>query len=172
MPGKSKALYKESDFVIVNKNTKTVHNIECKAIMTGIVGKKAIEQTQKLKAILQELFASELASKNWYFVGMIYTNTINTKESPCAECMQFIINGPTEVATKLTGIEALRAQLVIPCHAEYVSLVQSLTFVVLAHPLSTHCTNASDVYNKVVGKEAKGKSKGEAGQLARETSRV
>ena len=45
-PKESKAYYQESDFVIVNKNTKTVYDIECKTIMTGIVGKKAIKQNQ------------------------------------------------------------------------------------------------------------------------------
>ena len=39
-PKESKAYYQESDFVIVKKNTKTVYDIECKAIMTGVVGNK------------------------------------------------------------------------------------------------------------------------------------
>merc|ERR1712012_670332 len=48
-PGESKAFYQESDFVIVNKNSKSIYDIECKTTLTGIVGEKAIKQTQKLK---------------------------------------------------------------------------------------------------------------------------
>ena len=40
------------------------------------MGPKAVEQTQKLKKILEEFFAPEFA--DWCFVGMIYTNDINT----------------------------------------------------------------------------------------------
>merc|ERR1712004_739636 len=105
-PGQSRALYQESDFVIINKNTKSIYNIESKSTLTGIVGKRAIEQTQKLKQILEEFFTKEFSTKDWVFVGMIYTNTINTQTPPCAECINFIINGPVEVATKLNNIEA------------------------------------------------------------------
>ena len=52
----------------------------------------------------------------------------------------------------------------VPSHAEYLSLVQNLAFVVLSQPISTHCTIGSDVHNKVVGKPAKGKGKAKAGQ--------
>ena len=113
--------YKYLEKAIVNKNTKTVCNIECKSMMTGIIGKKAIKQTQKLKAILQELFAHELAFKDCCFVGMIYANFIETHESPCADSMQFIIKGPTEVAKKLKGVETARPQLVVLSHTDYVS---------------------------------------------------
>ena len=167
-PGESKAFYQESDFVIVNKNSKSIYNIECKTTLTGIVGKKAIKQSQKLKTILEEFFASELSFKDWCFVGMIYSNTINTFEPPCADCRQFIINGPTEVATKLNNMEALlktfRPQPVVPSHADYESLVESLAFVVLSQPTSTCCTIANDVHYKVVGKPAMGKKKAMAGQ--------
>ena len=44
------------------------------------------------------------------------------------------------------------------------SLVHKLVFVVLAQPISTHCTIASDVVAKVDGKEAAGKAKAKAGQ--------
>ena len=52
----------------------------------------------------------------------------------------------------------------VPSHPEYVFLVQGLVFVVLSHPVSTHCTVASDVHAKVVGKPATGKAKAKAGQ--------
>ena len=117
---------------------------------------------------LEEFFAPEFASNDWSFVGMIYTNDINPNNTFCADCSQFIINGPSEVATKLNSIEihlkVVRPQPVIPSHAEFVSLVQGLTFVVLAQPISTHCTIAGDVFDKVVGKPATGKTKAKAGQ--------
>ena len=43
---------------------------------------------------------------------------------------------------------------VVPSHANYESLVESLAFVVLSQPISTYCTIASDVHDKVVGKPA------------------
>ena len=99
---------------------------------------------------------------------MIYSNTINTFEPPCADCRQFIINGPTEVAAKLNNMEALlktfRPQPVVPSHVNYKSLVESLAFVVLSQPTSTYCTIANDVHYQVVGKPAMGKKKAMAGQ--------
>ena len=66
-----------------------------------------------------------------------------------SDCMQFVINGPTEVAKKLNNIEtvlrAFRPQTVFSSHIDYVSLVRNITFVVLSQPISTHCTIASDV---------------------------
>jgi len=117
---------------------------------------------------LEEYFASDLAVNEWCFVGMIYTNVIHRKLKICGNCSPFIINGPTVVADKLNNIEALlktlRPQAVVPSHAEYNFLVESLTFVVLAQPVSTHCTIVSVVVDKVVGKAAVGKTKARAGQ--------
>ena len=112
---------------------------------------------------MEEFFAPEFASKGWCFVGMIYTNSINPNNTFCAECSQFIINGPTEVGTKLNYIQTL-LKPVVPSHAEFVSVVQGLTFVVLAHPISTFCTIADDVVAKVAGVPATGKTKAKAGQ--------
>jgi len=163
VPGKSLASYQENDFVIVNKNTKTVYNIESKSKLAERPGNKATEQTQKLKKILEEFFATEFSSKDWCFVGMIYTNEINPNNTFCADCSQFIINGRAEVATKLNYVSTLLKQ-VVPSHTEYVSIVQCLTFVVLAHPTSTFCTITDDVVAKVEGVPAKGKTKAKAGQ--------
>ena len=102
VPGKSKASYQENDFVIVNKKTKTIYNIESKSKLAERPGNKAVEQTLKLKEILEEFFAPEFASKGWCFVGMIYTNSINPNNTFCAECSQFIINGPNEVGPSST----------------------------------------------------------------------
>ena len=54
-PGASKAFHHESDFVIVNKNSKTIINIELKHTLTGKAGSRAIEQTHKLKSIARAL---------------------------------------------------------------------------------------------------------------------
>ena len=171
-PGQSRALYQESDFVIINKNTKSIYDIESKSSLTGIVGKRAIEQTQKLKQIMEEFFTEEFSTKDWVFVGMIFTNTIDTQTAPCAECSKFIITGPIDVANKLNNIganlKALRLQSFMPSHPQYVSLLQCLTFVVLSQPISTYCAIAGDVHEKVVGRQAskpaKGKTKAMPGQ--------
>ena len=47
----------------------------------------------------------------------------------------------------------------VPSHPKYVSLVQGLAFVVLSHPISTYCTIASNVHDKVASKGATGKAK-------------
>ena len=102
-------------------------------------------------------------------MGLIYTKEINPNNTFCADFSQFIIQGPSEVAAKLNNIEThhlkqVRPQSVVPSHDEYMSIVQSLAFVVLNQPISTHCTIGSDVHDKVVGKPAKGKGKAKAGQ--------
>ena len=163
VPGKSKAFYQENDFVIVNKKTKTVYNIESKSKLAERPGNKAVDQTQKLKEILEKYFAPEFASRDWSFVGMIYTNDINPNNTFCADCSRFIINGRADVATKLNYIATL-LKPVTPCHAEYVSIVQSLTFVLLAQPISTFCTITDHVVAKMEGVPAKGKAKAKAGQ--------
>ena len=165
VPGKSIASYQEKDCVIVNKKTKTVYNIESKSKLAERPGNKAVEQTQKLKNILETYFAPEFASNDWCFVGMIYTNEINPNNTFCTDCSQFIINGRAEVATKLNYIATL-LKPVVPSHDQYVSIVQCLTFVVLAQPISTFCTITDNVVAKVEGVPATGKTK------ARETSRA
>merc|ERR1712016_321721 len=161
VPGELIQFYQEKDIVIINKKTKTVYNIESKSKLAERPGNKAVKQTLKLKAILEEFFSLEFASNDWCFVGLIYTKEINPNNTFCADCSKFIIHGPSEVAAKLNNIEThhlkqVRPQPVVPSHDEYVSIVQSLAFVVLNQPISTHCTIASDVHDKVVGKAGQG----------------
>ena len=155
----------ENDFVIVDYERKVIICIESKATLNGTTGQKAVKQTLELRKLLEEYFASELASGEWAFVGMIFTN--NSKKSICQACTPFVIQGCSEVATKLALIEdhlkPIRKQC-SPNHTEYASLVRGLVFVVLAQPISTHCTIVSDVVDKVDGKEATGKTKAKAGQ--------
>ena len=40
-PGESRALYQESDFVIINKNTRSIYDIESKSTLAGIVGRRS-----------------------------------------------------------------------------------------------------------------------------------
>ena len=157
----------ENDFVIVDHQRKTITCIESKATLSGTAAYKAVTQTLELKQLMEEYFASELASGEWVFVGMIYTNKIKTKKPICASCSAFVIQGPLELDTKLSSYEAnleLFRRNCVPSHAEYASLIKGLVFVVLSQPISTHCTIATDVYYKVVGKPAIGKTKAKAGQ--------
>ena len=78
-PREVKAYYQEKDVLIVKKKTKTVYNIECKTRLAKRPGNNAIEQIQKTKKALEEFFATDLAYKDWCFVGMIYTNSFNQK---------------------------------------------------------------------------------------------
>ena len=167
-PGKGKGQKQENDVVIINKRLKTVSVIESKTNLSVNTGPDAADQIKTLKEILEEYFAADLAVNEWCLVGMIYTNVIHKKLRICGNCSPFIINGPTEVTNKLNSIEVLltnvRPDGVVPSHAEYKFLVESLTFVVLAQPISTHCTIVDDVVDKVDGKEAAGKTKAKAGQ--------
>ena len=101
---------------------------------------------------------------------MIFTQEINLKHDQeiCPDCSPFIIRGAGEVTTKLKGLEAkirkMRTHQITESHSEYVSLVEGLSFVALSHPVSTYCTIATDIYDKVVGKPAVGKTKNKAGQ--------
>ena len=168
VPGKSKGAIEEHDFIIIDMEHKLIICIESKVTLTGSTGHSAVEQTKKLQSLLEEYFASELTSSQWCFVPMIFTEIVNTKQQICPECLPFIIQGTSQVATKLNGLRALflkvRTQPVIPSHREYVSLVRGLAFVVLSQPIGTHCTIVSNIYNKVEGKPAKGKAKAKAGQ--------
>merc|ERR1712004_891885 len=147
----------ENDFVIVDFERKAIICIEAKATLIGKAGHKAVEQTLELKNLLETYFASEIASGEWLFVGMIYTNNINTKKQQpiCPDCSSFVIEGPSELHTKLSTIQNDLEQVRVTCspnHAQYVSLLQILVFVVLQQRISTHCTIAGDVHEKVVGK--------------------
>merc|ERR550525_843078 len=161
VPGKLIQFYQEKDVVIINKKTKTVYNIESKSKLAERPGNKAVKQTLKLKVILEEFFALEFASNDWCFVGLIYTKEINPNNTFCADCFQFIIHGPSEVAAKLNNIEThhlkkVRPQPVVPSHDEYVSIVTLMVLVVLNQPLSTYCTITRDVQEKVVCKGGQG----------------
>merc|ERR550534_2891701 len=88
---------------------------------------------------------------------MIYTNKINTKRQQplCPDCSSFVIEGPSKLQTKLSTIQNDLKQVRNTCspnHAQFVSLLQILVFVVLQQRISTHCIIAGDVHEKVVGK--------------------
>ena len=157
----------ENDFIIVNHEKKVIICIESKATLIGKAVHKAMDQTLQLKSLLEKYFASELKSGEWVFVGAIYTNNIKAKQPLCASCSSFVIQGPSQLHTKLSAIESDLKRIrkkCSPSHAEYASLIQGLVFVVLSQPLSIYCTIADNVHGKVVGKPAKGKTKAKAGQ--------
>ena len=169
-PGKGKGAIQEHDFVIVDMEQKVIICLESKVTLTGSTGNKAIEQTKRCQKLLEEYFASELTANQWCFAGVIFTQEINLKHDQeiCPDCSPFIIRGAGEVTTKLKGLEAkirkMRTHQITESHSEYVSLVEGLSFVALSHPVSTYCTIATDIYDKVVGKPAVGKTKNKAGQ--------
>ena len=148
---KRKGGNQEFDFVIIDLERKAIICIESKATLIGKAVRKAVEQTKALKNLLEKYFGSELASGEWAFVGMIYTGKV--KQPPCADCSAFIIEGSSQLHTKLSHIEdQLKRWQRAPNYDEFASLVQGLVFVALSQPVSTHCTIAGDVHDKVVGK--------------------
>ena len=98
---------------------------------------------------------------------MVHYNNFALKQPVCPTCSPFTIHGANQLATKLvdldTLIRAVRPQW-IPSHQEYVALVQGLSFVVLAQPISTRCTITGDVHAKVMGKPETSSSKVKVGQ--------
>merc|ERR1719264_2476596 len=100
---------------------------------------------------------------------MIYTNKVNTKKQQpiCSSCSPFIIEGPTELPAKLAALEnELNVRKKSPAsHAEFVSIVQGLVFVVLAQPISTHCIIVDDIVAKATGVAAKHKAKADQGDF-------
>ena len=156
-PRKGRGGIQENDIVIVDFQRKT--------ILTGSAGHKTVKQAMELKSLLEKYFTSALSSGDWCFVGMVFANTI--KQPLCLACSPFVIRRSTDLPDKLASLEKELKHLRVKCspsHAEYVSLVQGLAFVLLSHPISTHCTIASEVYDKVVGKPATDKAKAKAGQ--------
>ena len=59
----------------------------------------------------------------------------------------------------------MRTKRVVLSHSEYVFLVHGLVFVLFFHPISTHCTIASNVHAKVVGTPGIGKAKAKSGRV-------
>ena len=171
LPGKGKGAHQEFDFEIIDMVLKAVIGIESKATLNGKTGvlsdKSAVAQTKKLKELLEQYFGPELASNDWCFVAMVHFNNFELKQPVCPTCSPFTIHGANQLATKLAGLEthlkAVRPQW-SPSHQEYVSLVQGLSFVVLAQPISTRCTITSDVHTKLVGKPETSSSKAKVGQ--------
>merc|ERR1719220_1949099 len=167
LPGKGKGDHQEFDFVIIDLKLKTVIGIESKATLNTKTGQSAAAQTQRLKELLEKYFAPELSSSDWCFVAMVHYNNFALKQPVCPTCSPFTIHGANQLATKLAGLEthlkAVRPQW-SPSHQEYVSLVQGLSFVVLAQPISTRCTITSDVHAKLVGKPETSRSKAKVGQ--------
>ena len=93
----------ENDFVIIDFEGKVILCIESKATLNWSTGQKAICQTLELKSLMEEYFATELASGQWAFVGIIYTN--NIVKSICPVCSPFVIKGSSELRAKLSAIE-------------------------------------------------------------------
>ena len=106
MPGKGKGSIEENDFIIIDMDYKLIICIESKVTLTGSTGHSAVEQTEKLQKLLEEYFASKLISGEWCFVPMIFTERVNTKQPICPTCSPFIIQGTSELATKLNGLGA------------------------------------------------------------------
>ena len=139
----------ENDFVIVDFERKAIICIEAKATLIGKAWPKAVEQTLELKSLLEKYFASEITLGEWAFAGMIYTNNIKTNQPLCTACLgkslssrcsRFVINGPSDLQTKLSRIQNNLEQFRITCspdHAQFVSLLQILVFVVLQQRIST-----------------------------------
>ena len=87
---------RENDFVIIDYERKAIICIEVKTTLNGQAGDKAVKQTKELRERFESYFASELASGDWAFVGMIYTNKIKTNQPLCSSCSSFVIEGPSE----------------------------------------------------------------------------
>merc|ERR1712004_604004 len=96
---------RENDFVIIDHERKAIICIEAKTTLTNSAGHKAVRQTQELKERFEAFFASELASGDWAFVGMIYTNKIRTSQPLCPDCRSFVIEGPSELHLKLSAVD-------------------------------------------------------------------
>ena len=96
---------------------------------------------------------------------MVHYINLELNQPICPMCAPFTIHGANQLTTKLAGLEthlrAVRPQW-SPSHQEYVSLVQGISFVILAQPISTKCTIVGDVDVKLQGVSKSSSSKGKA----------
>merc|ERR1719500_1506438 len=95
LPSKGKGSHQEFDFVIVDLELKAVIGIESKATLNGNAAKSAAAQTQKLKELLEQYFAPELASNDWCFVAIVHYNKLDLKPV-CSTCSPFTIHGANQ----------------------------------------------------------------------------
>ena len=95
LPGK-KGGSQEFDFVIIDQELKAVIGIESKATLNTKTGQSAAAQTQRLKELLEQYFATELTSPDWCFVAMVHYNKFALKQPVCLTCSPFTIHGANQ----------------------------------------------------------------------------
>ena len=107
-PGGQLGHNQEHDVVIVDRALKVVIGIESKTFLNDKICHSVVEQTERLRKLVEEYFSEELVSGEWRFVPLVYYHTIKTKSKLpiCPDCAPFTIQGPGKVAAKLATMEA------------------------------------------------------------------
>ena len=169
---KGKGKIQENDFVIVDYEWKVIFCIESKATLNHKTGQNAVKQTLELKKLLEEYFASELASGEWAFVGMIFTS--NNKKSICQACTPFVIQGCSEVAAELVLVledylEPIRGDSVPQTTRSTLHLFADLSLWYLLSRSAPTAPSSAMSLTRWMARRQQGRPKP---KLARETSRV
>ena len=160
-PGTTKTKNEEHDFVIVMKKLKVIVCIESKRTLNSSIATKSSNQLLGMKKLIEDYFGEKLFSGEWYYAAFVHFE-IGWPEV-CSDCELFTIDQADQLKDKLDNMEKLlnkKRPGWTPCQEEYKSLVKSLAFTVLFHPLSTYVRITEDVRKKIEGEESKQKKKG------------
>ena len=161
-PDTAKGTHEEHDFVILHKKLKYVLGVESKRTLNNKTLEDSFTQLAKLQSLLNSFLGDELNSGEWFYIGMVHYERLHHKVSLCQNCDKFALHTAGELHSKLAQAEATLTTMrpsCTPSHDEYKTVVKTLAFTVLAHPMPTKALITKEVYDKIVGKAAKKKNK-------------
>ena len=93
----------EKDFLIINKTHGYLMNIEAKSSLNGKSLKKAKDQLENTKKILEKWFGADL-NEGWKFISVIYCERNDKTNKNCKSKMDFIFTGTEDLKEKIEKI--------------------------------------------------------------------
>ena len=103
LAGRKDVAHWEKDFLIINKTYGYLMNIEAKSSLNGNSLKKAKEQLENTKKILEKWFGADL-NDGWKFISAIYCERIDKTNKNCKNKMDFIFTGTEDLIEKIDKI--------------------------------------------------------------------
>jgi hypothetical protein len=104
LAGRKDVAHWEKDFLIINKTYGYLMNIEAKSSLNGNSLKKAKEQLENTKKILEKWFGADL-KEGWKFISAVYCERNDKTNKNCKNAdMDFIFTGTEDLIEKIDKI--------------------------------------------------------------------
>ena len=104
LAGRKDVAHWEKDFLIINKTYGYLMNIEAKSSLNGKSLKKAKDQLENTKHILEKWFGADL-KEGWKFISAIYCERNDKTNKNCKNAdMDFIFTGAKDLIEKIGKI--------------------------------------------------------------------